>query len=399
MSLGIPAHLAPVVFAKALSRLFLVYSAICLIIAEILYLVAAAAVQSWMLMWAGLSIGVPGLVLLYAVGKSPSLPRATVYLATGAASLAFCTYVTLEPAAYVLNTTFTPLAFISFALVMTCASSTTTKGRMVWLIVGYATTQVVLIKVSLLMGKDFLFDYRVLAGTIIAGIAIVVTPRLLAKTTKKQAAIEQSTEVAQAESYRTEITREATMNVHDTLLATLSALSLAKPGSAQPVLRQNAEKQLANLHTANWVGHNLVHDHIPDNSMWTEALLDVIDEIEQTGLQVNMTGQADAMNKLSENMADALLAALKQCLTNVQRHSGQSSAEVVVLATEESVTVTVIDSGIGFDKDAVPEDRLGLRLSVYRRIEDASGTVNVWTGPGLGTAVMLKVPIVTGGGF
>lgn len=397
MSLGIPAHLAPAIFAKALSRLFLVYAATCWLLSETLYLIAAGAEHSWMIMWAGLSIGAPGLVLLYSLGKPPSNLRAVVYLATGAASLAFCAYVMLEPASYDFTTTFTPLAFMSFALVMTCGASATIGGRMFWLTAGYVIATSVLVKVALLTGKQFLFDYRVLVGTLIAGVAIVVTPKLLAKTTKKQASIELTSEMAQAESFRSEATREATMTVHDTLLATLSAISLAKPGPVGTGLRRNAEKQLATLHTANWVGHNSAHEQVPDASMWSEALLDVIDNIEHTGLQVNMTGQADALNKLSENMADALLAALAQCLTNVQQHSGQNTAEVVVLATDDSVTITVIDSGIGFDQNAIPEDRMGLRLSVHRRIEDAGGTVNLWTGPGLGTAIMLKVPMMSGG--
>lgn len=398
MSLGIPARLAPAIFAKALSRLFLVYAATCLVLSEVLYLIAAGAEHSSTIMWAGLSITLPAAVLLYSIGKSPSRVRPVVYLLTASASLAFCAYVMLEPAEYSFNTAFTPLAFISFALVMVCGAATSIRGRMLWLGLGYATSQVVLINVAALTAKEFHLDFRVLVGTIIAVVAILVTPWLLAKTTKKQESIDLSTEVAQAEAFRSDATREATMAVHDTLLATLSAIGMAKPGPMSDALRRNAEKQLASLNSANWVGNNVTHGYVPDASMWSEALLDVIDEIEQAGLQVNMTGQAEALNLLSENQADALLAALAQCLTNVLKHSGQSAAEVVVLAADETITVTIIDSGVGFDADAVPEDRLGLRMSVHRRIEDAGGTVNVWTGEGVGTAIMLKVPAKSVGG-
>ena len=398
MSLGIPARLAPAIFAKALSRLFLVYAATCLMLSEVLILIAAGAERSLTVMWAGLSIGVPGVVLLYSIGKSPSRIRPILYVLTTAASLAVCAYAMLSPSEYDFNTSFTPLAFISFALVMVCGAATSVWGRMLWLVLGYSTSQLVLLKVSLLTGKQFLLDYRVLVGTLIAAVAIVVTPRLLAKTTKKQESIDLSTEVAQAEAFRSDATREATMAVHDTLLATLSAIGMAKPGPMSDALRRNAEKQLASLNSANWVGNNVTHEHVPDASLWSEALLDVIDEIEQAGLQVNMTGQAEALNLLSENQADALLAALAQCLTNVLKHSGQNAAEVVVLAADETITVTIIDSGVGFDAEAVPEDRLGLRMSVHRRIEDAGGTVNVWTGEGVGTAIMLKVPAKSVGG-
>lgn len=397
MSLGIPARVAPAIFAKALSRLFLVYAATCLLLSEILFLIAAGAEHSLTVMWAGLSIGAPGAVLLFSVGKNPSRVRTSLYLLLGAASLAFCAFAMLEPADYDFNTSFTPLAFMSFALGMVCGGATTVRERMSWLAIGYLTSQLVLLKVAALTGKPFLFDYRVLVGTLVAALAIMLTPWLLAKTTKKQETIDLSAELAQTESFRSDATREATMAVHDTLLATLSAISMSKPGPMPDALLRNAEKQLAILSTANWVGSNVTHDYVPDSSMWSEALLDMIDEVEQAGLQVNMTGQGEALNQLSENQADALLAALAQCLTNVLKHSGQSSAEVVVLAADEAITVTIIDSGVGFDPQAVPEDRLGLRLSVHRRIEDAGGTVNVWTGEGIGTAIMLKVPLKSGG--
>lgn len=398
MSLGIPARLAPAIFAKALSRLFLVYAATCLLLSEALILIAAGAEHSLTIMWAGLSIGAPGFVLLFSIGKAPSRVRAVIYVVTAAASLAFCAFAFLEPREYTFNTSFTPFAFMSFALVMVCGAATTIMARMVWLVIGYATSQIVLIEVAILTSKEFLFDYRVLVGTLIAGIAILVTPSLLAKTTKKQETIDLSAEVVQEASFRSDATREATMAVHDTLLATLSAISLAKPGPMPDALRRNVEKQLATLSRANWVGGNVLHEYVPDSSMWSEALLDVIDEIEHAGLQVNMTGQADVLNQLSENQADALLAALAQCLNNVYKHSGQTTAEVVVLAADDTITVTIIDSGSGFDQDAVPEDRLGLRMSVHRRIEDAGGSVNVWTGEGIGTAIMLKVPMKSVGG-
>ena len=43
----------------------------------------------------------------------------------------------------------------------------------------------------------------------------------------------------------------------------------------------------------------------------------------------------------------------------------------------EQVTVFVRDRGPGFDPDAVPEDRLGLRQSVVGRMERNGGTAAV----------------------
>jgi signal transduction histidine kinase len=67
--------------------------------------------------------------------------------------------------------------------------------------------------------------------------------------------------------------------------------------------------------------------------------------------------------------------------------------EVVVLPAGENLAVTIIDGGQGFNVDTVPEDRMGLKLSVRDRIEQCGGRVRIWSNSGQGTAVMLQLPI------
>ena len=55
----------------------------------------------------------------------------------------------------------------------------------------------------------------------------------------------------------------------------------------------------------------------------------------------------------------------------------------------------VIDAGKGFFEAETGADRLGLRQSVRRRIENVGGTVRVWSTPGRGTSVMIRVPAPT----
>jgi signal transduction histidine kinase len=53
----------------------------------------------------------------------------------------------------------------------------------------------------------------------------------------------------------------------------------------------------------------------------------------------------------------------------------------------------VLDEGQGFDQARVPADRLGLRASVRERLAAVGGGVTIWTRPGQGTSVMLRVPL------
>jgi signal transduction histidine kinase len=371
----------------------LVYAATCLILSQILFYIAAGASGSLALFFAGLSITVPGLILYRAVGQSVSRFRAGFYILVLSLSLGFAAYTVLSIPGDSFDTAFTPLAFMSFALAMVGGAVSTMWERLMWLSLGYAASQIVLLAVSHLTGSLFAFDFRVLVGVLLAALAIITTPALLARSTKAQASIDKSSEVVQQEIFRSEATRGATMAVHDTLLATLSVIGASKPGPLAESTRRSIEHQLASLNTANWISGAVTPECEDGQGDWSEALLDVISSAEEAGLQVNVTGQADVIDKLGEAEAEALLAALTQCLSNVLNHSGQTAAEVVVLATDDAVTATIIDTGVGFDKDGVAPDRLGLKLSVRGRIENVGGTVNLWTGHGMGTAVMLKVPL------
>nr|MDQ2697983.1 hypothetical protein [Actinomycetota bacterium] len=113
------------------------------------------------------------------------------------------------------------------------------------------------------------------------------------------------------------------------------------------------------------------------------------------GLEVRVTGDPAVLGLLSERRAEALDAAIAQCLVNVARHSGVLEAELALGVSGGEVTVAVMDSGVGFDEAEVPEDRIGLRTSIRARIEQEGGEVRLWSTKGVGTTVVLTVP---GGG-
>jgi signal transduction histidine kinase len=54
------------------------------------------------------------------------------------------------------------------------------------------------------------------------------------------------------------------------------------------------------------------------------------------------------------------------------------------------VSVRVEDTGRGFDLDAIPVERLGVRTSILRRMEDVGGTATITSSPGHGTVVELE---------
>ena len=123
-----------------------------------------------------------------------------------------------------------------------------------------------------------------------------------------------------------------------------------------------------------------------DASSWIRAIG------EAGGLRVVLDGDPSAIGRLPHPVGDAVRNALEQCLVNVTRHASVTEAWVSIVASDDEVSITVADEGVGFDPDAVPSDRLGLSESVRGRIERLGGRVRLWSTPGAGTSVHLTVP-------
>ena len=116
-------------------------------------------------------------------------------------------------------------------------------------------------------------------------------------------------------------------------------------------------------------------------------------------MTVDVTGDLGAIGRLSSERDQAVGLAAKQCLVNVLRHAQVERAEVVIIGSESDVSVMVIDAGRGFSEEQIASDRLGLRQSVRRRIENVGGDVQLWSTPGRGTSILIRVPAeeVSGG--
>ena len=97
----------------------------------------------------------------------------------------------------------------------------------------------------------------------------------------------------------------------------------------------------------------------------------------------------------ADERSAALTAALKEAMVNAVKHGQPSSATPVQVYVEvgaDGVEAFVRDRGPGFDPDAVPPDRIGVRESIIGRTERHGGSADVRSTPADGTEVRLRMP-------
>ncbi|MBU6264878.1 MAG: hypothetical protein KGM14_01620 [Actinomycetales bacterium] len=396
MQIGIPAKLAPVLFAQALSRLFLVYSAYSVIFAEILIILAGWNENNAWVMWAGFLVGFPGFVLWRLMFTPLSPLSASFYIVFLSATLVLASWAVLATMPDVETTVFLPFSLLGFALMTACGVAARARDRVVWATIGFVMANLSLLIGASLAGKPFEFDLRVLLGFIIVLSAVISTPRLLKNNTKFQTAFDRSAESVATDAERADNARAVAAKLHDTLLANLAVIGSTKSGMLQDPVREAIESQLALFETSDFGLSRDGEETTAQSSTELEQLMEVILQAEARGLSVNLGGNPESITELTPARFDALTAALSQCLTNVHLHSGQNAVEVVILPAGENIAVTIIDGGSGFNIDEVPADRMGLKLSVRDRIEQAGGRVRIWSNNGQGTAVMLQLPVGQG---
>lgn len=96
--------------------------------------------------------------------------------------------------------------------------------------------------------------------------------------------------------------------------------------------------------------------------------------------------------ELGEDTQAAVLAA-REAMVNAAKHAEVDSADVYAELLGGELAIFIRDRGVGFDPEAVPEDRHGIRDSIHARVKRIGGTVKLRSAPGEGTEVAITIPL------
>ena len=234
--------------------------------------------------------------------------------------------------------------------------------------------------------------YAVLLGQVIVIIIYVLRHSTAAVDTAQSTALD--TYATAVRQHATEVERvQVDAIVHDSVLTTLlSAAAVSSPKEAD-LAASMAKQAIARLDEAGVAPPQHDEISIPFNRLSAR--------LKQTtatlGLPFTVTIVDNCCLSIPVAASEALFSAAVQAMMNSMQHAGPPDAVLARTLTmrcqsDGGCIIEIADAGVGFDPDAVPGGRLGLRISIIERVSSAGGVAHIMTGIGRGTRITLEWP-------
>ncbi len=185
---------------------------------------------------------------------------------------------------------------------------------------------------------------------------------------------------------RAEERAELAARVHDSVLQTL-ALIQRRADQPQEVV-QLARAQERELRSWLFDGNRPASAGDQDTtfSSGVHRIQDDIEVLHGIAVEVVVVGDCELDDGLR-----SLLAAGREAAVNAAKWSGGSTLSLFGEVEEDTVSLFVRDRGVGFDPEAVAEDRKGIAESIRGRMTRSGGNVAIRSSPGAGTEVALSM--------
>ena len=174
---------------------------------------------------------------------------------------------------------------------------------------------------------------------------------------------------------------EVAAHVHDSVLHTLTLIqrNAEDPREVARLARAQERELRAWLYKPEGTGK----DEADEPDTLAEAVKAAAAEVEdQHGVPIEVVVVGDC--PLDERLA-AQMQAAREAMVNAAKYGGEGGAVQVYAEVEGSHGLRLrTGPGPGFDLDAVPDDRMGVRESIIGRMQRNGGTARLRSAPGRG---------------
>jgi signal transduction histidine kinase len=344
--------------------------------------------------WAACSL-LPMIAFVIVTMVRPTVVAMIAYIAVGVGSTYVYTVALLEQTPAYTDTNLFVVALPLVALMLVGGSGADAYLGVLWATAAYAAGDLAVFAAALVSGREFRFDSVSLTIYVLLMVLLLFHAVTRGNHRGAHAQILRMLRQQRADELRQALAAEQRAELHDTTLSELAAIATATPGPISDRFRERLEADIRHWtdESRRTEGHNAV-----DDGRWQGTeLAKAIAHARDAGLVVEVSGDPGPYAALPPDARRAVGLAARQCLVNVLKHSGQSAAEVMLSAADDTVSLVVVDAGRGFDVGTLTaegSDRMGLLHSVIERVERVGGSVSVFSKPGAGTSVLMVVPAV-----
>ncbi|MEU3777291.1 PspC domain-containing protein [Streptomyces sp. NPDC032472] len=218
------------------------------------------------------------------------------------------------------------------------------------------------------------------ALAVLVGIALLAGPWLIRMT--------QDLSEERLMRIRAQERAEVAAHVHDSVLHTLTLIQRNAEDVGE--VRRLARAQERELRNWLYKPEGTGKDEAEEPATLAEAVKKAAAEVEDhhgVPIEVVVVGDCPLDEKLGAQMQAA-----REAMVNAAKYGGEGGPVQVYAEVEgATVFVSVRDRGPGFDIDAVPDDRMGVRESIIGRMQRNGGTARLRSAPDGGTEVELEM--------
>ena len=136
------------------------------------------------------------------------------------------------------------------------------------------------------------------------------------------------------------------------------------------------------------------HPSILDDLGLTAALKQLADEWSvKTGIKVVVV-QEELVDPLPRNIASCLYRVTQESLANIIKHANTARVEIELTCGGQEITLSIYDSGVGFDLKEIQARHSGLGLvNMRERVRSVGGHFDIQSEPGRGTHITVQIPL------
>ena len=140
------------------------------------------------------------------------------------------------------------------------------------------------------------------------------------------------------------------------------------------------------------VAHNLMPEALVKFGL-TSALKDFCDFVNSSKVIHVIFQQVGNVKRLDLSMEVVLYRVANELVNNALKHSQASEIIMQLNYDDHSLTLTVEDNGVGFDKSILQKTTGSGWPNIQSRIAYLKGSLDIETSPGNGTAVNITIPV------